>query len=73
MRDEGVRTERLLALLLLAQMKGLPQREKVLQLNIAGFSNVEIADLLQTTTAVVGQLLYMARKDTGKKKSKQGN
>jgi DNA-directed RNA polymerase specialized sigma24 family protein len=58
---EPDRVERLLALLLLAQMKGVTQREKIYQLNLAGFSNVEIADLLQTTSAVVRQRLREAR------------
>lgn len=56
------RTERLLALTLLQQMKGSPQRDKALQLSLAGFTNTEIADLLQTTTAVVAQALYEARR-----------
>lgn len=60
--DASDRTERLLALVLLQHLKGLPQREKVLQLSLAGFSNTEIADLLQTTSAVVSQSLYAARR-----------
>lgn len=56
------RLERLAALSLLQQMKSAPQREKALQLNLAGFSNTEIADLLQTTAAVVSQVLYDARR-----------
>jgi DNA-binding CsgD family transcriptional regulator len=63
---EGVdRTERLLALILLQQMKGASQREKILQLSVAGFTNVEIADVLQTTPAVVSQSLYEARRGRG--------
>jgi predicted transcriptional regulator len=61
------RVERLLALLLLAQMKATARREKVVQLNLAGFSNVEIADLLQTTPALVSQSLYEAKKTRPKK------
>lgn len=57
MTESQGRIERLLALLLIQQMKGA-QREKALQLNLAGFSNAEIADLLQTTSAVVAQSLY---------------
>ncbi len=56
------RVERLLALMLLHQMKGTSQREKALQLSIAGFSNAEIADLLQTGAAVVASMLYQARR-----------
>jgi transcriptional regulator len=60
------RSERLLALLLLQQMKASGQKEKALQLNLAGFTNVEIADLLQTTSAVVSQVLYEVRRRTKK-------
>jgi DNA-binding LacI/PurR family transcriptional regulator len=56
------RTERLLALVLLQQMKGFSQSEKALQLSLAGFTNTEIADLLQTTAAVVAQSLYEVRR-----------
>lgn len=56
------RTELLLALILLQQMKGSSQRDKVLQLSLAGFTNTEIADLLQTTAAVVSQSLYAVRR-----------
>ena len=61
------RTERLLALILLQDMKGASQRDKALALNVAGFSNVEIADLLQTTPAVIAQSLYEARRGSKKK------
>ena len=56
------RAEKLLALLLLQQLKAAPQREKALQLSLAGFTNTEIADLLQTTAGVVAQSLYGARR-----------
>jgi len=56
------RAERLLALILLQQMKASSQREKVLQLSLAGFTNTEIADFLQTTSAVVAQSLYEGRR-----------
>lgn len=63
------RTERLLALILLNQMKGASQREKAIQLNLAGFSNVEIANLLETKTPVIAQVLYEARKGKSTKKN----
>ena len=62
------RIEKLLALLLLHNLKGMPQRDKAVQLSMVGFSNVEIADLLQTSAAVVSQYLYEVRKK--KKKGK---
>jgi DNA-directed RNA polymerase specialized sigma24 family protein len=61
------RIEKLLALLLLHSLKGMPQRDKAVQLSMVGFSNVEIADLLQTSAAVISQYLYEVRKK--KKKS----
>lgn len=62
------RAERLLALLLLETMKGATQREKALRLSVAGFSNVEIADLLQTSAQVVAQYLYQSRKSPKRRK-----
>jgi len=56
------RVERLLALLLIHTMKGTTQAEKAEQLSVAGFTNVEIGNLLQTTQGVVAQYLYTARK-----------
>jgi len=62
------RTERLMAILLLESMKGTSQREKVIRLSLAGFSNVEIADLLQTSSQVVAQHLYESRKKNRRRK-----
>ncbi|MGB6598656.1 MAG: hypothetical protein WBE70_16190 [Candidatus Acidiferrum sp.] len=61
-QEQGNRTEALLALLLLQGMKGATQAEKAVQLSLAGFTSIEIANLLQTTTAVVHQHLYSMRK-----------
>jgi predicted transcriptional regulator len=61
------RVERLMALLLLSEMKSASQQEKAVALSIAGFTNYEIADLLQTTAAVVSQSLYAARKQPQRK------
>jgi hypothetical protein len=68
MTDESNdRVERLLALLLLQNMKSANMATKAKELSIAGFTNAEIADLLQTNPAVISQSLYAARKQ---KKSK---
>ncbi|HTD25212.1 MAG TPA: hypothetical protein VK738_21365 [Terriglobales bacterium] len=56
------REERLLAVILLQLMKGATQKEKALQLSIAGFTNVEIADLLGMKANVVAQSVYDAKK-----------
>ena len=63
MKQEIVnRTEKILALILMQGMKGATQAEKAGQLSVAGFTAVEIADLLQTNAAVVRQHLYAMRK-----------
>jgi transcriptional regulator len=69
MKNDGDRSERLLALILLHQMKESAQRNKVQVLNLAGFSNVEIADLLQTTSAVVSRSLYEMKAGKAKRKT----
>ena len=67
---EDYRIERLLALLLVQSMKGTAQKEKVSQLNIAGFSNIEIAEFLQTSPAVVSTLLYQSKKSGKPRRSR---
>lgn len=62
---DASRVERLLAFLLLEQMEREPQTRKVQVLNFAGFTNAEIAALLQTTPAVIAQRLYEARSTSG--------
>jgi hypothetical protein len=66
--DDGRRdrVERLLALLLIRELK--TQRDKALQLSVAGFTNTEIADLIQTSSAVVASVLYESRKSKKKKR-----
>ena len=56
------RIERLLVLLLLQSMKGAPQKDKILQLNIAGFSNIEIAEFLDTNPFVVAVSISKSKK-----------
>jgi len=60
--ESNDRVERLLALLLLQNMKTASMATKAKELSVAGFTNAEIADLLQTSAAVVSQSLYVARK-----------
>jgi len=62
------RIERLLAALLIQTMRGASQREKVLQLSLAGFTNVEIANLLDTSAQTVANYMWEARKGKTKKK-----
>jgi DNA-binding CsgD family transcriptional regulator len=62
------RIERLLGLLLVQNMKGASQQERAAQLSVAGFTNIEIADLLGTSAQVVASHLYAARKSKGAKR-----
>jgi DNA-binding NarL/FixJ family response regulator len=65
MEHSVARIERLLALLLIRDVKS--KQERAIQLNIAGFSNVEIADIMQTSNTTVAQFLYASRKGRSKK------
>lgn len=59
---EGLqRVERLLALILIHDMKDAPQAEKAAYLSRVGFGNTEIAELLGTSAKVVTQQLYELR------------
>lgn len=69
--EENNRTEKLLALLLVNALSGKNMVEKAAQLSVAGFSNVEIANLLETNSATITQLLYTRRKEKNKRKSKK--
>jgi predicted transcriptional regulator len=48
-------------------MKDTPLRERVKVLNLAGFSNIEIADLLEIPAHNVAQYLYGVRKSKSRK------
>jgi len=62
MEDRFDRIEKLLALILLELMKGTSQAVKIRRLNLAGFTNAEIADFLETKAAVVAVRLSESRK-----------
>jgi orotate phosphoribosyltransferase-like protein len=64
MESANERVEKLLALLLVQNIKG--KKEQAVHLSLAGFSNVEIADILQTSNATISQLLYESRKSRRK-------
>ena len=68
--DYSERTDKLLALLLLEQMGGVANHQKAMKLKLAGFTNVEIADILQTTSTAVSQLLYDAKNQKAKTRNK---
>jgi len=59
--------ERLLAMMLLQDLKEVSQTKKAEILNTVGFSNPEIADLLGTTPGVIAQQLYAGRSGTKSK------
>jgi len=56
------RSEKILALLLLNSLKGSSQQDKIVQLSLAGFSNLEIANLLQIRNTAVATSRYAAKK-----------
>jgi len=64
------RIERLLAALLIQTMKNATLKEKIEQLNIVGFSNLEIAELLKTSPQIVAQRLYETRMKPRSKRKK---
>jgi len=62
-----VRVENLLVLILLGSLKGAKRGEKALQLSLAGFSNIEIANFLQTSAQVIANTLSEERRKKSKK------
>ncbi len=54
--------DRIAAFAMLDGMGNASQAQKCLRLALIGFTNAEIAEMLQTTPAVVGQNLYTERK-----------
>jgi hypothetical protein len=66
------RSEKILALLLLNNLKDASVKEKAVQLSLAGFSNLEIANLIGTTTGVVATLRSVARKSKRSTKKTAG-
>ncbi len=62
------RIEKLLSLILLNQIKDRNMEEKALTLSLAGFSNLEIANLLETTTGTIAVRLSEAKKSKKKPK-----
>lgn len=73
MEPDLERIERLLALILLHDLKDAPQAEKAKVLSRAAFSNKEIADLLGTSKSVVAQQLYGLRRSGGRKRAKKAS
>lgn len=67
MDKNNSKIEKLLVVMLLNSLKGLTLADKAKQLNIAGFSNMEIANFLETKPNLIAQALYDKRKG-GKKK-----
>jgi hypothetical protein len=59
--------DRIAAFAMLDAMKDATQAQKSLRLSLVGFTNGEIAQMLQTTPAVVAQNLYNERRKAGKK------
>lgn len=68
MKNADERTERLLTLILLEMMKGKKQEDKAKALNMVGFSNIEIAEILNTSNQSIATYLYRSKKKKGTKK-----
>ena len=62
MEESLRRIEKILAMILLHDMRDAPQSDKALALSRAGFANSEIAVFLGTSPGVVNQQLYTLRK-----------
>ena len=58
--------DRINAFAMLDSMKDSTQAQKCLRLSLIGFTNPEIAAMLQTTPAVVATNLYTERRKAGK-------
>ena len=54
--------DRIAAFAMLDGMSNASQAQRCLRLSLIGFTNPEIADMLQTTSGVVAQSLYEERK-----------
>lgn len=54
--------DRIAAFTMLDAMREATQAQKCLRLTLVGFTNAEIATMLQTSPAVVAQNLYQERK-----------
>jgi D-alanyl-D-alanine carboxypeptidase len=70
--------DRIAAFVMLDGMTGKTQAEKTMRLRLIGFSNAEIASLLQTTGAVVASNIYAekkkaVRKAPGRKGAEEGD
>ncbi len=65
------RTEKLLAQILLLQLKDSSLTEKALYLSRAGFESSEIAELIGASAASISQQLYAARKSSAKGSAKK--
>ena len=59
--------DRIAAFVMLDGMEGKTQAEKTMRLRLVGFSNSEIASMLQTTGAVVSSNIYAEKKKAVKK------
>jgi hypothetical protein len=61
------RTNALLAQILIHVMGESSQRKKALALRNAGFTNAAIAGFMGTSPEVIGQVLYLARRERSKR------
>lgn len=62
MKNEFEKIERLLTLILVENIRERKTEDKVKILNTVGFSNIEVADLLNIKPQVVANYLFRAKK-----------
>lgn len=62
MKNEFEKIERLLTLILLENIRDRKTDDKVKILNTVGFSNIEVAELLNIKPQVVANYLFKAKK-----------
>lgn len=55
-------SDRIAAFMMLDAMGPATQAQRAVRLSLVGFTNAEIAEMLQTTTPTVAQSLYLDRK-----------
>jgi DNA-directed RNA polymerase specialized sigma24 family protein len=66
-KGAAARQDRIAAFVMLDAMTNKTQAEKSVRLKLVGFSNTEIAQMLQTTPAVVASNIYQEKKKAAKK------
>jgi hypothetical protein len=67
---KGDKVEGLLVAILLQLMKGATNAQRISQLSVVGYTNVEIANFMQLSSGAVNQAIYVAKTAVNKTKKK---